>query len=288
MSTLDDFAERFAAPPPDSKVQRAVSLHQNVRALLSEEVCTTFLQGSYRNDTALADINDVDVVVVFRAYKRSWWWPDYNWDKLFGWLRNELNSDPRYAGKISVRDKCLSIDTGVNIDVVPAIHDGAEDQDPIWIYSRRDDAERKNWPRAHYANCAGKNTRTGGAFKRSVRLMKRWAKCHFEGTKIAPSYYVESLMYSLPDRVFEKSLARTFCLAADAIREQHELSSWTSLPRIGGEGDLLTSDEWRADAFEAFRRQLYESRDHAVAALSEESQQRAKAAWRRAFNGFDY
>jgi hypothetical protein len=288
VGVLDDFAERFAAPPPDSTIQRASSLHQNVRALIPDDTCSTFLQGSYRNGTALADINDVDVVVLFRGIERSWWWPNYDWEQLFAWLHSHISKDPRYAGKVSIRDKCLTIDTGVNVDIVPAIHDGDPDRDPIWICSRSASAERRNWPREHFSTCTGKNARTDGMFKRSVRLMKRWARCHFGGTKVAPSYYIESLLHSLPDEAFCPSLAVSFCTVADAVRSAHGFSGWTSVDRAGGEGDLLAADEWGNDEFLAFRKRLYESREHAAVALSESDVQRAKAAWRRAFNGFDY
>jgi len=285
-----DFVERFAYGPPESTIQRAVSLHQNLRAMLPEEHFLTFLQGSYRNGTALADINDVDVVVVYRGVERSGWFPDYSWAQIFDVLRQRLNADSRYAGKITLRDKCLNIGTGINLDVVPAIHDGTPGSDPIWIYSRSQETERRNWPRQHHERCTAKNTRTRGAFKRTVRLLKRWSRCHFGASRVAPSYYVECLLYSLPDKAFEEdSLARSFCLVANAVDSAYRDKWWPVLPRVGGEGDdLLGSKEWSIEAFVAFQQALYASREHAMVALTEESPQRAKAAWRRAFNGFDY
>lgn len=289
MTSLDlSFVERFAETPSDTTVQRAISLHQNIRQLLPDDSYLTFLQGSYRNGTALADINDVDIVVVHRRIKRSFWFRDYDWKELGTVLLRQVEADTRYSGKVTPRDKCISIGTGVNIDLVPAIHSGDPSTDPIWIHSARAQSELKNWPRAHYELCAAKNIRTGGAFKRTVRLFKRWARCHFEGTRIAPSYYIESLLHSLHDNVFEEELPRAFCLAIDAIRREYGSGIWTVLTRVGGEDDLLTSDEWDVRSFGLFSDRLYSVLDDAVASLTEKSPSRAKAAWRRAFNGFDY
>lgn len=75
----------------------------------------------------------------------------------------------------------------------------------------------ENYPRAHYDNGVAKNSidRTQGNFKRTVRMFKNARSCAtdqgylVEG--IAPSYFVDCLIYNVPDYCFVDDLAETYC-----------------------------------------------------------------------------
>lgn len=286
------FVSRYAQPPAPSTITRAASLQESLRAVLGDGEYSTFLQGSYRNDTALRTMNDVDVVAVYRPITRRamrfYQAPD--WEQLFARIEKKLQADPRYADKWKRHDKCITVTTNINVDLVPAIGHEAPDADPIVLYSFGQNAERQNWPRGHYESGCAKNAATGGIFKPAVRLFKRWAKCWFAGSKIAPSYYVECLLFSLPDKLFTEDLAATFVVVGHAILERH--ADWggysvRALPRLAGEGDLLTSAEWKKEAFVSFLETIRRSVIDAASALRETDPRSAKAAWRRAFNGFE-
>jgi hypothetical protein len=53
--------DRYSAGPSASKVTQVANLQTTIRDVLGDNY-DTFLQGSYRNGTAIADINDVDIV----------------------------------------------------------------------------------------------------------------------------------------------------------------------------------------------------------------------------------
>ena len=282
-----DFVFRYARPPSNSLVTRAVSLHENVRQVLGEADYLTFLQGSYKNDTALAEMNDVDVVVVSRQIKHTSWFRDYDWSKIFKEIEKRLDADQRYKGKWKRNDKCITLSTNVNIDIVPAIFVEAPEKDPIRIFSFSAKQEKSNWPRMHYQNAVEKNGRTNGSFKPNVRLFKRWSKCHFRATKVAPSYFIECLLYGLPDKLFTGDLAVDFISLGREICKRHDGGMFDTIPRIVGDGDLLNSTEWSNDKFRQFRGQLESSLHHAERAIKEPDLTDAKAAWRYAFAGYD-
>jgi hypothetical protein len=54
--------ERYSAGPSPAKTTQVANLQTTIRDVLGEADWDTFLQGSYRNGTAIADINDVDIV----------------------------------------------------------------------------------------------------------------------------------------------------------------------------------------------------------------------------------
>lgn len=287
-----NWVERFARSPAQSTNERASSLHQNVRALLGENDYDTILQGSYRTGTALADINDVDVLAIRRGVtlRSLKWGQSITWTKFFDEIEKHLESSPSYAGKWRRQDKCVRLETGIHIDIVPAIACDEPTADPIVIYSLSTMAQKNNWPRGHYEKSAAKSASTNGNYKPVVRLFKRWAKCNFSDTKIAPSYYLQCLLYSLPDATFTGDLALDFISAGRTILERHGVPggySFKKLPRIAGEGNLFTDDEWDSDPFDKFEAGLRASLPHAVKALAETDPERAKASWRLAFAGFD-
>ncbi len=76
-SVLDPaWIARYARPPSQTTIKNAISLHQNVRDLIGQCSYDTILQGSYKNDTALADMNDVDVLAICTDITKAsirWW-----------------------------------------------------------------------------------------------------------------------------------------------------------------------------------------------------------------------
>src|ERR1700704_3929823 len=58
----------YSASPSANRSAAVKSLHGNIRSALEnwgDKKFDTFLQGSYRNGTAIADINDVDIIALY-------------------------------------------------------------------------------------------------------------------------------------------------------------------------------------------------------------------------------
>jgi len=117
--------------------QQCRVVHQNVRDLLGQGSYDTILQGSYKNVTALADMNDVDVLAICTDITKSGlgWFKSIPWKAVFANIETRLESDSRYAGKWNRHDKCITLETGVHLDIVPAVAKEDPGRDPIFIHS---------------------------------------------------------------------------------------------------------------------------------------------------------
>lgn len=286
-----DFVGRFARGPSTTTTSTVISAHTSIRKLLGDTDYATLLQGSYKNDTALWDINDVDIVAVstnLRSRAHSGWpgngGPGTTWHEIFAKIEQKLESSALYKGKWERKDKCIQVNTTMKVDIVPAVFVESATSDPVSVYSFRAATERLNWPREHYEKGAAKSGATYGAYKPTVRLFKRWSKCWFTAeSKVAPSYYVECLVHSRPNSEFSGDLAADFTRIAEGLVGINY--STQQLPRIAGAGNLFTEAEWTQGRFEQFQQRLRQALPSLRAALSETSQARARQHWIDAFNG---
>src|SRR5262245_27409553 len=85
-----DFIARFARGPTESLLAKAQSLHTNIRDMLGEDDYHTILQGSYRNSTALPEINDVDILIIHKRFVAKGWTREYSWKALFSAIEKKL------------------------------------------------------------------------------------------------------------------------------------------------------------------------------------------------------
>jgi hypothetical protein len=284
---------RYIASPSDTTSDTTVaavkSLHETIRSVLGANY-ETFLQGSYRNDTGVADLNDVDIVAVRKSTVSTVFTPNTSvtnsvtWGQIFDEAQAKLESSPHYRGKTEIGDKCITVHTGFKADVVPAVRIGDDYQtDPIAIYSFREAVERQNYPRIHAAKNTDKHQRTDSAYKPAVRMFKRWARNWFSGTDTAPSFYVECLIHHVPDDQFHSAdMAATFFLVGYWIQEN--VSTTSLVPSVAGDKDILVEAEWPSASFISFENQLSLSVGNVARALQAQTPEEATTYWRRAFN----
>lgn len=170
--------ERYSAGPSSARTTAVKSLQENVRAALAADEGTkfdTFLQGSYRNGTAIADINDVDIVALYDPWRAPASRTDWDW--LFNRIATILRTSALVSGTVTLGDKCVKLDGSLHADIVPAISPQPySSTDPITIYSRNAWQERPNYPRTHYQRGVAKQASTDDTYKATVRLFKRWVR----------------------------------------------------------------------------------------------------------------
>jgi hypothetical protein len=278
--------DRYSAAPPDSKVAAARSLHENIRDTLGSDY-DTFLQGSYRNDTGVADINDVDIVAVRKSTYSGEFSPmtfstTIPWTQIFQEVQERLEASHHYRGKTEPGDKCITVNTDFHADVVPAVKISSDGEDPIAVYSFQAGRERKNFPRVHYQNNVEKQDQTDGAYKPTVRIFKRWVRNWFAGTKVAPSFYVECLVYNVPnDRFFVDGAVSFFSVGHYIVQSVSQISYVGS---VAGDKDILVNSEWEPAKFQQFRNKLDFAIGRVAMALKATSAADAQTYWREAFN----
>jgi hypothetical protein len=270
--------DRYSAGPSESKVSQVANLQTTIRDVLGDDY-DTFLQGSYRNGTAIADINDVDIVARRRMTNAPL--SPAQWENLFNTIASKLGSSYRVSGTVSIGDKCVKLNgMALNADIVPAVAIGDFEKDPIAIWSRRKEKDRPNYPRTHYNNGVSQHKATYQAFKPTVRLFKRWARQYSGFDKIAPSFYIECAVHAVSTSKFSAYLPLSF---AEVALEICRWTRHTVIKSVAGDKDILVGDEWHPDKFEAFQTTLKPDLQRVVKAMQASTTQEANRLWKLAF-----
>ncbi len=196
-----------------------------------------YLQGSYRNDTNIRGDSDVDVVLEMtsafkhdtsslsqyeqQALASSFQPATYDWNDF---RREVLKALEGGFGKWMVAQGNKSIKLKADpprlaADVVVCIghrHYGTSYSyvEGITFYALQDRRWIVNYPKEHYKNGATKGSGTSDRYKRTVRMFKN-ARNHLESTGrisagLAPSYFVECLIYNATDAAFQHSFQETY------------------------------------------------------------------------------
>jgi len=174
--------EKLTSVPPATKITQVSNLQNHIQEILGD-THHTFLQGSYKNDTSISEINDVDIVAIrlrtfsgthSPAHLRTT--PNILWDTIFSEIEQKLKDQKKYIWTVTRGDKCIKVETNtLSADVVPAVQ-VLENHlvDPIAIFSFKKGLEKVNYPRVHWDNGKNKNQATGGHYKPIVRIFKNW------------------------------------------------------------------------------------------------------------------
>lgn len=195
-----------------------------------------FLQGSFANRTYTKHSSDVDLVVMmtmplqeniaalgpvgrsnFHArYEKS----EYDWRAF----RKDVLAALRDRYFVKESSKCIDIHhwnslMRVPADILPAIEyrkyhsfplPGVESYDGGVFFRDSRGREIINYPKQHRENGQHKHRSTRGRFTAAVRAVKSARKELAEEKKgsvpAAPSYFLECLLYNVPDEVFTASM----------------------------------------------------------------------------------
>jgi hypothetical protein len=245
-------------PTPTQKAG-AVRSQNYLRELLQtgqfgNRILDTYLTGSYARDTAIAPLDDVDMVVVVDP---AGWQSGFPFGKpapekiLHSFASAIRYRYPQSSLRIQRRSICLSLNH-LDIDVVPAI--GVAGQaDRIVI----PDGDSGEWiisaPKVHASLATEINQRQMGLFKPLVKLLKSW-NSELPHTAKLKSFAVETMAATLFRRIALPSLQEGLRLFFDftaGLDNQAVLYGWsdtfgihvswwaTELPDLAGTGGNL-------------------------------------------------
>lgn len=186
-----------------------------------------FLQGSYKNDTNLRRDSDVDVVVQLvvelqprvvklsdiqleqdkdhiRSYKR---WRSFR-KQILEALRAIYGIEAVTSGR-----KSLKLAKGIlpaSADVVVTLRCG----NGLAFYLPDDHRWVVSYPQQHYKRGLKKEKATTSRYKRTIRMFK-CARNHLVEndiikSKTTSSYFIESLLYNVPDNLFKADYRQTY------------------------------------------------------------------------------
>lgn len=198
-----------------------------------------FLQGSYGNKTNIWADSDVDIVIrldsVYYSETRNLSAADkQNYDRnfrkaeyqlsdfkqeVFEWLRS------RFGQGVKIGKKCIKIPGGNgrrDADVLVCAEHRDYGTYPLigqpayWlgvVFWTTDSEKVVNYPKQHLANCTTKHQSTNQIFKRSVRILKNMRNKMIDDGMIdkglAPSYFLEGLLYNVPNQLFTMPYSST-------------------------------------------------------------------------------
>jgi hypothetical protein len=230
----------------------AQTTHNSIRTALeaydkwSEGVrCDPYLQGSYKNSTNIYGNSDVDLVVELTSVNWSnltdeeksqmgLTRADYDWSQfrkdVISALVNYYGSQlVDTSGKKSI--KVLPDSGRLKADVVVCgkyrhYENKKIRAEGIIFWTQPGWQEIINYPKVHFNNGADKNSdqRTKGWYRQSTRMFKN-ARDKIVGEKPElkdkfPSYFVECLLYNVPDSCYGKTFQDTYAKTVNWLNDR--------------------------------------------------------------------
>jgi Second Messenger Oligonucleotide or Dinucleotide Synthetase domain len=292
----DHFARFFTRLNPSSAfAQTAAREHTSITRLIErrdgpagvlEPHC--FLQGSYRQDTAIYTINDVDIVALCKL-----WYPgaggaaatSWSRDRIFDTVAAAIAADVRYASRIRYgpTSMVIHVDLDINVEVLPVVFKAGNSDpqaEPFVLYR----PERRQWEdgyaREHQRLLSLKNSwlLAGGNFKPMIKVVKHLRSLW--GVEVV-SFHIECLLYSLPPVVFVGGPAdyiTNVLLAIAATPADDWYQSGLTTPC--GDRYLFSGDEWQYASWLTFYAAVQRWLLSAASAQNAVTSSAAIAGWR--------
>jgi hypothetical protein len=224
-------------------VKRALEAADSKYADKSFEV---FLQGSYGNDTNIYAESDVDVVIrldsiyyydtsaltseelaVFNSgfTAGTYSYADYK-SHVTSALQKSFGAADVKAGKKAIKIKANGGRRSADVVVAAQFrryysgYSTLQYERGICFFNSNGD-RIANYPKQHSENCTAKHQATNGRFKPMVRILKNMRSKLVEDGAIepgdAPSYFLEGLLFNVPDDKFGTNYGDTFVAALNWI-----------------------------------------------------------------------
>ncbi len=239
-----------------------------------------FLQGSYGNDTNIFADSDVDIVMKLNStyyydlselsIEEQNLYKSHNSAATYGF--DEFKSDvilllnKKYGNSVKPGNKAILIESSGNrrkADVLAAVqfrryltyNNVSKRFIEGLCFWNSNNEQIINYPKFHSANCTTKHQQTSSWFKPSVRILKNMrnamvAKGYLQ-EGIAPSYFLEGMLYNVPNGKFGTSYSNTISSAINWIIDCDR----TKLLCANEQYYLLHQDSpvtWRKENLQAF------------------------------------
>lgn len=228
-------------------VQQSAATYDNIRRVLNDprapyanRTFNIFLQGSYGNTTNIWAESDVDIAIRLTSiyysditglnadeqarYEAKRSPANYSFDQfkreVTAWLRANFGSGVTAGNKAifvpgdnNRRDAdvlaCVEHHSYFSYPAYgePGFHEG------ICFWTSKGD-QVINYPKQHMANCTTKHGATADRFKPNIRVFKNIRTAmvddHFIPEGVAPSYFLEGMLYNVPNQNFSWTYRQSF------------------------------------------------------------------------------
>lgn len=295
----ENFAWFFKRLNPSITYQSiAASAHSQIASLIENKEgpagdlrIRCFLQGSYKRDTAIHTIDDVDVVALCSLSYA----PQANRntrDQVFEKIGDAIAVNETYASKVRYGKESVCVKVmleGIKIEVLPALRTkGARyEYEPFYMFSPSNDLDGNGcwmtaFARYHQRLCTDKNALTDGLFMPMIKVLKHLrAEDSDLAAEDAISFHLECLLHALKHSVYCGSMAECIEAVLTAIAgftpEKAEESALTSPCR---DKKLFGASEWSLAAYRRFHTRATRWRRVAAKANQEKNRDKAIDAWK--------
>jgi hypothetical protein len=230
-------------------------------------------QGSFANCTNVKNESDIDLVIECNSLfecnlssdeKQKLRLRDINYhlpelrNDIFFALKSYFGDEIREGNKSLI---IRSNSNRIEADVVPAFlyrfyNKPANSENDVCangiiLLAKDDNTKIINFPLIHLQNCERKNT--SGNFKKIIRIFKNIRNELIEkkiiSEKLAPSYYIENLLYNCPDQCFSGTLQQ--CLQQTLFFLNSKNTDYSSFICANGFYKLFSRSTWSLE--NAFR-----------------------------------
>lgn len=263
------------------------SLIEDRRGLAGELAPVCFLQGSYKQDTAIYTINDVDLIALCKLWQPSAGGSrrTYGRDEIFKVIAAPLLNDRRYGGKVRYNSgsMCIKVELGIKVEILPVVFKSGNDDpgvEPFRLYRPETGQWEDGYARYHQQWLTWKNAaeRTAGNFVPAIKVLKH-LRSHYRLDAV--SFHLECLLFALSNETFGGGAADWIAnvLGRIAATPAATWYQWRLETPCKDGRDIFSGAEWKAESWLAFHQCVVAWARAAQAAVSETRRERAIALW---------
>jgi hypothetical protein len=261
------FASFFGSLNPGSSFETtAASQYNSIKELLENTrgpaailSPSCFLQGSYRQQTAIYSINDVDIIALCQL-----WQPgaaaggrSFGRDDIFQIIASALHADGRYRGKVNYGpgSMCIKVDLGIQVEILPVVFKAGNNEpqsEPFRLYRPERAVWEDGYARYHqqWLTWKNRNDKTGGNFIPAVKVVKHLRSRY--GLD-AVSFHIECLLFSIPDALFQGSAADYIPAILEYVASQSAATHFQNGCNTPcGERNIFSDSEWQFQKWQTF------------------------------------
>jgi hypothetical protein len=269
ISNFNYFFKRLNPSPTFE--QRASSQYQTIKSLIEDKrgpasilspIC--FLQGSYRQATAIYTINDIDMVALCEL-----WHPGetggsvklWSRDEIFDTIAAPLKNDGRYRNKVRYNkgSMCIKVDLDIKVEILPFVYkhgNNDPDKEPFRLWRPEKQDWEDGYARYHQFFLTWKNQqdKTEGNFIPTIKVLKH-LRSRFSLDDV--SFHIECLLFRLNDELFKGGPADYMTkvlvfIASISAEEWYKKKILTPCQ----DRDIFVASEWTLEKWKQFHYDL--------------------------------
>jgi hypothetical protein len=250
---------------------------------------TCFLQGSYRQQTAIHTLHDIDIVALCDLMQpggasSSGSGQGWNRHRIFDTVSEPLANSPRFRGKVhyTQRSMCIKIDSAMRLEILPVVYKaGTTDSavEPFRLYRPETQTWEDGFARYHQQWLSWKNNadKTSGNLIPAIKVFKHLRSHH---NMQVVSFHLECLLFALPDTTFTGAPPDYIARILNAIAG-HPADTWygTVIRTPCKDRDIFTGSEWPLYSWRAFHQSISELAPYASLAVNSGDRAIAIGLW---------